>query len=515
MRIVVLLSAFLGATALLTPASVLAETFDANPGDDIESMMGTLNPGDELVLRGGMYVTTERFSVNIAGTEEEPIVIRAAEGERPHINRPNASENLIDWSVEWVVIRGIEFSGGSAGLRFESGRDVTIEDCEIHDTADVALRMNDGGVRYERMTIRRNHIHDTNGTGEGMYLGCNSNGCQLANSLIEGNWVHHTNNPETITQGDGIEIKEGSFGNVIRDNVIHDTNYPCILTYSTAGNGAPNIIERNVMWNCGDHGIQSSADSIIRNNIVLSAVNSGIAAQPHQSGAPANMTIVNNTIVNPGGDAISIRGATGSVIVANNAVFAESGRAVFVNGDMSMVTRDSNFGIGDGSMSASLSDFVDGSFAGMPPMDLFLSEGGGLVGVGNSEYAPADDFNGTVRSGATDIGAYAFAAGGNPGWMLGEGFKGATSAPPAGDAGPGSDAGPSFDGGTDSDGGPGRDAGPPFDGGPMFDGGPGFDAGPSTMDDEGCSCRAGTRSPRPGAALTMLLVLGLVVRRRR
>lgn len=33
--------------------------------------------------------------------------------------------------------------------------------------------------------------------------------------------------------------------------------------------GGPNVIERNVMWGCGDHGIQSAADVIIRNNIVL------------------------------------------------------------------------------------------------------------------------------------------------------------------------------------------------------------------------------------------------------
>ena len=98
---------------------------------------------------------------------------------------------------------------------------------------------------YEGLKILRNHIHHTNGTGEGMYLGCNSNGCRVANSLIEGNYVHHTNGPN-VSQGDGIELKEGSYGNTIRDNVIHDTNYPGIITYSTVGNGAANVIEGNV-----------------------------------------------------------------------------------------------------------------------------------------------------------------------------------------------------------------------------------------------------------------------------
>ena len=118
-----------------------------------------------------------------------------------------------------------------------------------------------------------------------MYLGCNNDGCRMFDSLIERNYIHHTNGP-SVTQGDGIEIKEGSYDNVVRDNVIHDTNYPCILTYSAVGNGGPNIIERNLLWNCGDHAIQSAADAIIRNNIILGAAYDGIRNQPHQTGVP-------------------------------------------------------------------------------------------------------------------------------------------------------------------------------------------------------------------------------------
>ena len=47
---------------------------------------------------------------------------------------------------------------------------ITIEECEIHDTGDVAISANAGGT-YEGLRILRNHIHHTNGTGEGLYLG--------------------------------------------------------------------------------------------------------------------------------------------------------------------------------------------------------------------------------------------------------------------------------------------------------------------------------------------------------
>jgi len=55
---------------------------------------------------------------------------------------------------------------------------VTIEDSEIYATADVGISANAGGT-YDGLVIRRNHIHHTSGSGEGMYLGCNDDACRV------------------------------------------------------------------------------------------------------------------------------------------------------------------------------------------------------------------------------------------------------------------------------------------------------------------------------------------------
>ncbi len=411
--------------ACAVPSVAAAEVFLAGPSDDVEALINALQPGDELVLSGGMYTLSERFSFAIVGTETAPITIRAANGEVPRFHRPNANENIIDIDqAEHVTIRGIEFSGGSAGIRIRGARFLTIEGCEVHDTGDVAIRANDSGVTYQSLRILGNHIHHTNNTGEGMYLGCNNAGCEVTESRIEGNYIHHTNQP-SVSQGDGIELKEGSSGNVIRDNVIHDTNYPCILTY--ASNGAANIIERNVMWNCGDHGIQSAADAVIRNNIILGANADGIAMQPHQSGSPSELVVVHNTVLNAGGDAISLRGISGSVVVANNALYAQDGSAFFVKGGTSGLVFAGNAGMGgvsDGALALLPGDididFVAASFSGAPAMSVFPAPGGALAAAGSPVHVVADDFNGTPRAGVADIGAYRFSADGNPGWELTE-----------------------------------------------------------------------------------------------
>jgi len=246
------------------------------------------------------------------------------------------------------------------------------------------------------------------------------------NSVIESNYVHDTNGP-AVEQGDGIELKEGSAGNIIRNNVVHDTNYPGIITYSTVGNGPANIIEGNAIWNTNDYAIQSAADSIIRNNIVLGT----IGLQAHQAGSPSNQVLAHNTIIAIN-DGIDVRNVSGSVVIANNAIYSQSGAAIrLISGNTSLVMVSGNVG-GGGLAGASggyvngngiAGDFVAASFAGTPPMDLFPKTGGALPAAGTAQYVTGFDFNGTPRNGVADVGAYAYRAGDNPGWLLAASFK--------------------------------------------------------------------------------------------
>jgi hypothetical protein len=494
-----------GAPALLAllftlPAS--AATTEVGPGDDVEAAMNALQPGDELVLRDGMYTLTDAWHVTMKGTQTAPISVHAKDGEHPHLNRPAVDQNIIDFDeVSFTELRGIEFSGGSAGLRLINVNFMTIQDCEVHDTGDVAIAAN-SGAEYQGLKILHNHLHNTGGTGEGMYIGCNDNHCRVYDSLFAGNYIHDTKGPN-VSQGDGIEIKEGSYNNVVRDNVIHDTGYPCIITYSTVGNGAPNVIERNVLWNCGDHGIQSAADVIIRNNIILGSAADGIANQPHQAGTPSNIQIVNNTILHPTNDAIASTGITGSVIIANNAVYAKQGNAIRVAGTLGQVITQGNVGmgatpglVGGFSMGDIATDFVGASFSGMIPNDVFPKAGSKLIGAADAQYLAADDFNGTLRNGAADVGAYKFDAAGNTGWTIVGGFK--AGAPITSDAGLPSGSGDGSPGATGGSGGAAAVAG-----------------SPEATESSGCGCRVHPRRRGPGWALVTLAVVLTSGRRRR
>ncbi len=495
-------------------ASAPADAAEIGPADDVKAAINALKPGEELVLRGGTYTLTSRLGVSVKGTKPQPIVVRAKANEHPILYRADASQNIVDLDdVEFLTFRGIEWKGGSQGIRIIKARDLTIEDCEVHDTDDVAIAANASGAAYQALRILRNEIHHTSGTGEALYLGCNSNACRIFESVIAGNHIHHTNGPN-VQQGDGIEIKEGSYGNVVQDNVIHDTKYPCILTYSVVGNGLPNIIERNVMWGCGDHAIQSAADALIQNNIILSAASNGIAMQPHQAGTPSNLVVVHNTILKANNKAISASGITGSVVIANNAVYAQAGSAISVSGALGSVVVLGNVGVGDLSgVSGALAtgnlgnDFVSASYAGAPPMDVFPKAGSALIGTGDAARVVLEDFDRRPRNGVADVGAYAYAAG-PPGWTITAGFK--TTTTPGGDAGAGSGL---TDGGTPT----GSEPGAP-DGGNASSGAPPSSASRDGGDaSDGCQCATGIVVPTTIALPPALLVVlgALAVGRRR
>ena len=421
-----------GVTYVIHPAVV-------GENEEFERISNSLKPGDELILHGGTYSQNGRRAVTANGTVEAPIVIRAAEGEEPLLTRPpdnrDRHNNIEFVDCSHLVIRGISFRGGSSGVRFIRGHHVTFEDCEIAETGNNALTMNSGDC--DSFIIRRNHIYHTGLStsrqteGEGMYIGCHSGSCITTNTLVEGNYIHHTRG--TSNGGnDGIEIKFGSYGNVVRDNVIHDTNigkqYPGIFVYGSDGKGI-NVVEGNVIWNAGE-GIQVVSDAIIRNNIIFNCAMTGITAAPHAAVPNVrNTKIVNNTIVNnPKG--ILIRwGKARDMVLANNAIYSPSATAIDVSG-LDNGIFSANFIEGD--LRGATVDgvrFHDGGilpdvFADPAGNDYWLRPESALNNNADPAFAPDLDFNRSPRKAPFDVGAYESDGDAkNPGWSVRTGFK--------------------------------------------------------------------------------------------
>ena len=411
---------------------------DIYSGDSFEEAVDALRAGDTLIVHQGSYADSGRISITVKGTATSPVLIKGADGEtKPIITRQISASVQNTINIEgatYLTIRGLEITGnGGDGINLSGNPSyITLEDLQIHDI-DVGVNFRSS---MDHITVRKNHIYRTGrdgGTGEGMYVGCNYATCVVRDSIIEQNWIHD-NLPGT-TQGDGIEVKWGSVGNIIKDNVIHNMGYPGIFVYGSAGTDL-NVVERNVVWNCLE-GIYAVSDAIVRNNIIFNS-GTGLSLYGHeQVDKLENVTAITNTVYNCD-YGIYVRWGGTNMVLANNAIYCPGKTALNSLGGVNGTLR-ANYVEGGVDVSVDNVGFFNGgsytsSFANAAGSDFWPKSGSILLGKGNGSYIPADDFNGTPRTSLYDLGAYETQGlSTNPGWKIIPGFKqiGSAAEPPS------------------------------------------------------------------------------------
>ncbi|WP_286762432.1 MULTISPECIES: right-handed parallel beta-helix repeat-containing protein [Rhodopirellula] len=294
------LAVLLLASWTLTPVS--AEQFRIGPEQNwFEFLSGdSLRPADVVILSDGIYTDPRRLVMSHRGTAEQPIVIRADDGAKVIFRRPDAKQNTFNLEgTQHLTLEGFEITGGAAAIRIQSSdshraESITLEGLHIHHIGGVAVTCNHPGDDYRGMTFRRNHVHHTSGHGEAFYLGANNGEAVFHDSEVTDNYIHHLNGPN-ISQGDGIEVKQGSYANLVARNVIHNTNYPAITIYGTAGQPV-NRVDSNVIWESNDSAMQVAADCIVRNNWVACRGHC-LYSRNHQEAVVGNLEINGNVLL--------------------------------------------------------------------------------------------------------------------------------------------------------------------------------------------------------------------------
>ncbi len=320
--------------ASITPKRVIQHTDQT--GTSLVKAVEALKPGDKLEIAAGTYSVERMWDILVSGTADAPIWIVAAKEAKVVITRPDNQQNVLNVGqsgpVTFLCLRGIEFTGGSHGVRLGHCSDVWLDQCHIHHTGQVCLSAN--SAETQRLFLTRNHIHHGSGHAEGMYLGANNGDHIMSESVIALNHIHDCRGD----QGDGIEVKQGSWGNHIAENHVHDTNYPCITVYGTAGKPV-NVIERNLCYNSADNVMQVQGEAIVRNNVLINGAGSGFSSTDHQ-GKTLNLQVIHNTILN---GAHAFRGGSWNgregMILANNILYSRDANSLhYANGNVGVIT---------------------------------------------------------------------------------------------------------------------------------------------------------------------------------
>lgn len=390
----------------LSGGAAQAEQKVFGPKDDWCAAFKEAAPGDEILLRKGVYLTP--CTIRARGTADKPITLRSENprsGHRAVIAYGGDKANVLDIrESSHLIIQDLDITARSKnaeGIKVYETHDVTIQRCRLHRLAGVSIAANSANT--ERLTIRGNEFKNLRATA--IYVGCHDGKqCIAKDVLIEHNLISGAM-PRDDRVGYGIQVKLNSNA-VIRDNSVYDTKGPGIIVYGNDNPAGPaSLIEGNyVQRSAWDGGIVAGGGpALIRNNITIDNGLSGIVAQDYQSrGFQHGVKIVHNTLVNNlrGGITVERWSFDKGNVIANNLIVGTPDQQPI------KPTRPDGLVRGNADCPSASTCLLA---ATEPPFDFRLqptSELRGSVEMGEEDWWPKDDFLGLPREAKTSPGAF-------------------------------------------------------------------------------------------------------------
>lgn len=298
-------------------------------GDRLRTAMLALAPGDRLEIAPGTYSISTYTNLSLAGTAQSPIWITAPLG-GVTITRPDATQNLLNIGTSsptrYLSFDGIKFTGGSVGLKLLDCSNIWINRCTLQNFDSSAVTAISANTSY--LYITRNEISNTLNDGDGICIGDNSGSVISSNCVFALNHIHHTSG---IFGGEGIDIKPGSWGNLVSGNIIHDINTVAIFVGSGNPSGL-NIVENNICYATADTAFMANSHCQIRNNLVFGGTVGAFGSQIMSGISPTNISVLHNTFISSGGGVAARLSSwnTGSnQVFANNACYSQTGYAIY------------------------------------------------------------------------------------------------------------------------------------------------------------------------------------------
>jgi len=222
-----IIAATAGAAALAVTvpgaASAATRTVNVSTAAQLTSALAAALPGDTIKLADGVY--SGQFKATADGTSASPIVLT---GSSKAVLKSNGGNGYGLWlsSAPYWQVKGITVDDSVKGIVLDASDYVTLDDVHVHDIGYEGVHFRTGS---DHGVIQNSNIHDTGTTnpeyGEGVYIGsANSNWSQYAGStgVDASDYVQVLNNligPNVAAEG--IDIKEGTKGGVVRGNTLN------------------------------------------------------------------------------------------------------------------------------------------------------------------------------------------------------------------------------------------------------------------------------------------------------
>lgn len=439
--------------SFLLPSLAYGASATVRPGDNLNSIAESLQPGDVITFSPGVYEIEETIRWTGTGSADAPIEFRAQQvGTATIVNTvggyaieltDSAYVNIIGLNIEAAGdIEDLEYTQPS-GIYVRESNNIRLEDNTVRNVWGTALRL-DGNI--SKLTAVHNDLGET-GDGSGIYVGCGDGSCWMQDSLIEFNLIRSV-------ARNGIYLSPGTQGCTLQHNVIYQAGENGIVIPDTQF-GPQNTVFGNAIWQTEGDGMYIVGSALVQNNLIFEIGGDGIEVRNDYEGdSLQDLQISHNTIARTDGWGAELNDwfDRENLVFANNAIANPTGYGMYWE---DWLYQEDNYGYGysttptgDDTDNYISNNVVTGLVEGFDPLirSTFVIPGGGITDyvsiddwdfypTSNSQlrdkgdangnaYIPQDDFNGTARDGQSpDVGAYEYDGEGNPGWVVQESFK--------------------------------------------------------------------------------------------
>lgn len=202
---------------------------------EIHNAMKNAQPGDEIVIASGTYqgklgtnasgFGSAYFNSDMSGTADAPITIRSEDPENPVVltGERTGTGYVFRITGDYWIVQDLEFSTAQKGIMFDNANYGIIRNCKVYNIGMEGIHLRDGSSYnlIDGCTVTDTGV-DRPDMGEGIYVGsangswnefskdCNYN--TIENSVLGPN-----------VGAEHFDIKEGTIGTVIRNNIMHGT----------------------------------------------------------------------------------------------------------------------------------------------------------------------------------------------------------------------------------------------------------------------------------------------------
>lgn len=168
---------------------------------ELQQAINVAKPGDIIVLKNGVYITTADILISTAGTKAKPIIIEAEDAGKSEITGA-AGFNLVS-PAAYIIIRGFKFTHAASKARCSAGSSFCQWTNNIFETPGTGDYLTIAGSDHE---IHHNTFQNKDSLGK--FIAIKGVASQIAERL----WIHHNYFKKHKNQGNRNGAEALQFG---------------------------------------------------------------------------------------------------------------------------------------------------------------------------------------------------------------------------------------------------------------------------------------------------------------